>query len=157
MKKVLLSLGIAALLLSTLIILPNGCSWVYPGSRLGIMDDRIGSLASELVRRDPAVERNFRKFVACGTFCPENEKAAIFAERRRVVKAAWPEVFDRLTVDNDWGTFEQSARDHKDFAERRKALGDHRLRNDCSPQIVYLWRGYEAAAEHDGKSYECSG
>ncbi len=134
----------------------NGFAWIHPDSYMSIFESRISTLASEVRRRDTAVEANFQRFVTCGKACPQSELDAIFRERQRVVQAAWPKVFDRLAVDRDWGTYEISSADHEAFKNRRHDFGDQRLRNQCYPQIVYLWRNGEANAEHNGEAYQCS-
>lgn len=151
---------VAALFLLGYLLQQNGqFAFLIPGSQLGFFETRIQGPASELMRRSPELAANFEDFRTCRQ-SSDCEPSAIFAQRDVAVRAAWPEVFDRLVVRQDWDTCthtngcEDIDVDHDLFEEALAKEGLYRLRYLCVPHVVYLFRPYDGAV-YDTRGYDC--
>lgn len=123
-------------------------------TRLGLVEERIGSVPDELMRRSSALASNFEAFRECGNAC---DAQAIFAERDRLVRAEWPHVFDRLMIRKDWGEAPVSASLRDRFFEDVKKHGESVLRDRCVPKVVYRLpvRGGRKVPEYGLEGFNC--
>ena len=133
-------------------------AFLMPGSKLGAFETRIQGPASELMRRTPELEANFEAFRTCRNN-PECNPAAIFAQRNAIIKSAWPEVYDRLQVRQDWDicTHTYGCEDvdvQHDYFEEAVAKYGYRLQYDCVPHVEYLERP-NGGAVYDTFGYDC--
>ncbi len=157
MRKYFL-IGAALLGVSYIIQQDGRLAFLMPGSNLGMFETRIQGPASELMRRSPELEANFEEYRECRN-TPQCDPVSIFADRDTIVKAAWPDVYDRLEIRQDWDicTHTDGCEDvdvqHDFFAEAQAKYG-YRLRYDCVPRVVYLERP-NGGAVYDTYGYDC--
>ena len=135
-------------------------AWLMPGSKLGAFEDRIKGPAYELMRRSPELRRNFEDFQKCEATSGCNT-ARIFAKRDTIIRKAWPEVYPRLNVRQDWSmctsTYdrcEDTDLQHDAFEATRARVGEVKLQYECVPVIQYRT---DSRATFDTYGYQCKG
>lgn len=107
-------------------------------TKLGIFEHRISSASDELFRRSPALKANWQEFKLCAKTRGCDSKS-IRAERDKLVAEAWPDVFDRLVVKNDWGAMSGSRNYHEEFLTQVKKFGVAHMRDKCVPKLEYWY------------------
>ncbi len=133
-------------------------------SKLGLFEDSIQGVSSEMMRRSPALKKNFENFRTCIKHAGCDTKP-IFAERDRIIKETWPQVFDRVAVDKDWvdlvdyvlpsNKVTSAEAGRMAFFDELKQHGKEKLRNQCVPNTTYRYSRREDAATYDTKGYTC--
>ena len=149
--------GLFALALTGLMsYLINEFAWMNPDSKLGAFEARHSGVTKGFRDAgDPELEANIKAFVACGRDC--TNRGEIFAERERVVRRMWPAIFDRLVVDADWSDrYSDVIVEHDQFRLALRQYGAERLRNQCTPNIRYIWLGNTPQVERVW-DYTCPG
>lgn len=133
-------------------------------SKLGLFESSIQGVSSEMMRRSPALKKNFENFRTCIKHAGCDTKP-IFAERDRIIKETWPQVFDRVAVNRDWFEISDYILTPNKvtpaeeglfaFSEELKQHGKEKLRNQCVPNTTYHYSRREDAATYDTKGYTC--
>lgn len=133
-------------------------------TKLGLFENSVSGVSTEMMRRSPALSKNFENFRTCIKQAGCDTKP-IFLERDRIVAQVWPQVFDRVAVYKDWfdisdrflppnnvGDAEASRAAFFDEMEKR---GKETLRNRCVPNTTYRYSRREDAATYDTVGYTC--
>jgi hypothetical protein len=100
-------------------------------------ETRIESIEAELMRRSPALRNNFQRFGTCirSSACKDRVDS-ILHERDVLVARVWPDVFSRLSIDNDWGEGQLTVPIHEAFLRYQRAYGS-RMPRECLPTLEY--------------------
>jgi len=115
---------------------PHMQQFLHPGSKLAWGEERIAHIPGEFERRSPLFAASWEMFKMC-TRVDGCESAPALAMRDQAIRLAWPAIFDRLIVRDDWGEYEESARARDSFFEELAARGEDTLRNKCVPKIIF--------------------
>lgn len=106
-------------------------------TRLTWGETRIESIENELMRRSPALRDNFQRFRTCiRTPACKDRVDPILQERNILVARVWPDVFNRLSIDNDWGEGQLTIPIHEDFLRYQGTYGN-RMPRECLPTLEY--------------------
>ena len=106
-------------------------------TRLTWGETRIESIEDELMRRSPALRNNFQRFSTCiRTPACRTQIDAILQERNALVARVWPDVFSRLSINNDWGEGQLTISIHEAFLRYQRAYGS-RMPRECLPTLEY--------------------
>ncbi len=131
--------------------------FLHPESNLGIFETRIENVSTEFIRRSPELRKNFEEFKSCMKM-PDCDSEEILAKRDAIIQKEWPVVFDRLLVDDDWGslTFTNMAHD-RFLRETARVGGKSVMRSKCVPLIRYYHEGGQSYYRHYEKNgYRCN-
>ena len=166
MRNVLVTIG-ACLAVGWFLASNGQLSFLLPGSQLGFLETRIEGPASEMMRRSPELEANFKKFQTCYEHKPTCNLKPVFAERDKLVKQLWPQIYRRLEVRQDWDVCddptlhcESTDFDHDEFELVRAKLGPTKLEFDCVLVVRYVAKqdGFgskTARTVFDSGGYQC--
>lgn len=166
MRQVFATLA-ASLFVGWFLASSGNLTFLLPGSQLGFLDNRIEGPASEMMRRSPELRANFDKFEACYERKPKCDLKPIFAERDKLVKQLWPQMYRRLEVRQDWDVCddptlhcESTSSDHDDFELVRAKLGPTKLEFHCVLVVRYVAKqdgfGFpKARTVFDSGGYQC--
>jgi hypothetical protein len=106
-------------------------------TRLTLGETRIESIEEELMRRSPALRNNFQRFRTCiRTPACEDRVDPILQERNVLVARVWPDIFSRLSIDNDWGEGQMTTPFHETFLNYKRVYGN-RMPRECLPTLEY--------------------
>jgi len=129
-------------------------------TKLGLFENRIANIPSELERRSPLYAAVWEEFKNCmqREAC---DSESILKRRDAIVAREWPHVFDRFTVFKDWGELRESREARDAFFKALEERGDDILRNRCVPKIrfyrlsgrdIRYFEGFECLNQPDVKT-----
>jgi hypothetical protein len=131
--------------------------FLHPESRLGIFETRIENVSTEFMRRSPQLKKNFEEFKSCMQM-PDCNSEEILAKRDAIIQKEWPVVFDRLLVEDDWGSlaFTDMAHDRL-VRETARVGGKAIMRSKCVPLIRYYHKGNQSYyRQYEKNGYRCN-
>ncbi len=120
-------------------------------TKLWPLEERIAGVADEYLRRSPNFRAAFEEFRLCAPECP----AHVYANRNIVISQDWPNIFERLVVEKDWGALLTTEYSHGLFREIIAKHGHGGALINCAPKIgFYSTRWNRAYARFDG--FDCA-
>lgn len=132
----LLVVGVCLGITSTILAYNGLLRSFHPTSKLRPFETRIESVEEEFMRRSPELRTNFTRFEKCipEKGCILNK---ILMERNLIIRKRWSELFDRLTVSDDWGEGEYTKEHHSRFQKDLQKAGGQEKAKYCFPKIHY--------------------
>lgn len=129
-------------------------------TKLGIFEAPVEGVATEFMRRSPALKANWEEFRICARThgC---DYSRILKERDVIIAREWPEVFDRVSVRNDWWHLASAmfgddvAGDKELFFGDLERYGRAKLRDSCVPLITYRFDRLRDATTFTTDGFNC--
>jgi len=130
---------------------------LFPESRLDFLDTRIENVSTEFMRRSPNLKANFESFKACMR-TPDCQPEEILSKRDEIIRKEWPTLFDRLLVDDDWGSLAFTEMAHERFLREIDRVGGKEvMRVRCVPLIRYYNNGNSSYyRQYEDNGYHCN-
>jgi hypothetical protein len=117
-------------------IWPTAMRWFDPDSRIGFGNNRIAHIPGAFERYSPSFGGSWELFKVCSQI-KDCDSSGLIEFRDKEIKREWPDIFDRLMIDKDWGERSDTVIAHNIFLDEVEKWGRDKLRNSCVPNIIF--------------------